>query len=259
LFLVVAAVPLMAGSQEAEDPRFEVSGGVWLAQPSKLQADRDGTVDFKKDFGFGSAAQFAGRFTWKPRRRHRVGFEFLPYRNSGIRVLTGPIVFQNTTFAAGSTANARLRINQFTPGYRWDFVSRARGHVGVVAEAKLLQVRTEINGLASFYEPHAVVTRPVQLKNSRFAGLPLAGAEFGWQPIARCTRLKVSGILKGMSIPGYGRSVDARLIAGVAIGRRLGFDMGYNLYQGVRLDSAADRTGIDMSQRGLFTSLTAKW
>jgi hypothetical protein len=254
--LLAFSVVLPALAQDA--PKWEAKASMWLAQPAELTAERDGRVDFRSDLGVGTAPQFTGSAAYRIRPRHEVRIDYTSFRNSGISVVESPVVFQNTTFAQGATVSGHMNLDMVAPGYQWNFICRKRGYAGIRTGLEVIHADIGLSGQASFYEPHTVTTRPVALRDSVTALLPVVGPAFEWM-VPGTTRVNLNGCVKGMKLSGYDSYIDARLNAGLALSRNFRVEAGYAFVQDARVEAAAERLGVGFRNRGLLAGLAARW
>jgi hypothetical protein len=134
-----------------EDYRVEVGAVFWTPSPEVIiRADTlevIGTdIDLISDFGIEDESFPEFRATLKPGRKHKIRFQYVPVSYEGDTILRREIVFEGRTFAFQVPASAALDWKLWRFGYEWDFVSRERGYVGMIAELKYNDVKAEIAG-----------------------------------------------------------------------------------------------------------------
>ena len=135
-----------------EDYRVELGAVFWTPSPEVLirsdRADIIGSdIDFINEFEIDDKTVPDFRVTLKPGRKHKIRFEYLPLSYEGDTVLERTIVFAGRVFNVSFPASAGLDWTMWRFGYQWDFVSRERGYVGLVAELKYNDVNAEITAL----------------------------------------------------------------------------------------------------------------
>lgn len=170
LFLSILLIAAPAAAQfgptvvPGEDYRVELGAVFWTPSPEVLiRSDAlnvIGTdIDFIGEFGIEDETVPDFRVTLKPGRKHKIRFEYLPLSYAGDTVLRRDIVFAGRTFSFAIPASAALDWKLWRFGYEWDFVSRERGYVGLIAELKYNDVKAEIAaiGLTEIGEQRAPV------------------------------------------------------------------------------------------------------
>ena len=77
--------------------------------------------------------------TFKPGRRHKLRVNWMPmnYQQSG--VLPREIIFQGIRYDAGLPVNSAVSWTTWRLGYELDIISRDRGYLGLLLEAKLTE------------------------------------------------------------------------------------------------------------------------
>ena len=94
-------------------------------------------VDLVGDLGFKGDTRFRDwRFTFKPGRKHKIRFEYTPLTFKAEGVLTREINFAGETFPVSLPIESSLEWKVMRFGYEWDFISRSRGYMGVLIEAR---------------------------------------------------------------------------------------------------------------------------
>jgi hypothetical protein len=137
-------------------------------------------------------------------------------------MLNQTITFKNLTFQTGSSVAGTLRTYSFAPGYRYDIIHRPRGHLGIVAQVNLLDIKATLTGVAI---QSSTQTTTSTASGSVFAPLPVFGSE-GRAYFAR-NRLFIEATLKGMYFLGYGNFITTAGTVGVTLTPHIDFIGGY--------------------------------
>lgn len=138
----------------AEDFNVELGLIFWQPTPElslTTGSSLVGTVDFVRDFGITEEFFSEFRAVLKPGRKHKIRFSYVPFSYDQDTVLQRTIVIGNQPFPATATANADVTWNLYTFAYEWDFVSRSRGFLGLVAGAKYNRVEADVTATATAF------------------------------------------------------------------------------------------------------------
>lgn len=223
LFAVTLLLCAAAGAEDLENFRVEVTAGIWLPQPSGQIQARGTPVDLKNDLSLESPSrEFTGRLTLKPARRHRLFLEGTPYRFHGDNTIQREVVYAGRTYAVADRVLSHAEINYVFGGYQFDFVSRPRGHAGLLAGIGWL----DASGMLTSTK------LGVSSAESASVPLPLAGAEFRGFPVAGRVPLSIGGEVKGMALGVYGHYIEGRATVGMGLGRYVTLLAGYGVLDG---------------------------
>ena len=156
-FVVCAAFVLVAGRAEAQfgvaDPapgeEFGVELGAMFFRPTpelRIQTGSAlvGEVDFVEEFDIEDKYFTEFRVVAKPARKHKIRFSYLGARWDEAATIERTFTFGGRTFIVGAPATADLKWDMYKIGYEWDFVSRDRGFVGLIAELKHNQISADV-------------------------------------------------------------------------------------------------------------------
>ena len=91
-------------------------------------------IDFVEEFGIENETFPEIRLVLG--RSHKFRFSYLPVRYEAETIVQRTITFRGQTFTVGAPATTEINWNLWRFGYQWDFVSRERASVGVIAELK---------------------------------------------------------------------------------------------------------------------------
>jgi hypothetical protein len=247
--------PNLLGQDNGSDPeayKIKVGGQFWYATPTATLAgsSSQAPISFDKSLGFQTYSTFNSGLDWHFKRKHHLLFIVSPNQTSHTTVLNQTITFRNVTFNAGSSVSSTLRTYSYAPGYRYDLIHNHRGHLGLVAQMNLLDIKATITGLA--LQPGGSTS--ASASGSLFAPLPVLGPE-GRIYFAK-NRLYLDGNIKGMYFFGYGNFISTGATVGVALSRHLDFVGGYQMGSDLAINGTTDRLSVRLTQRGPITGLT---
>jgi hypothetical protein len=133
-----------------EDYHVEIGAVFWSPDPA-LVIGGDGLsalgdeVDFVGEFGI-PRKRFTGfRGTLKLARKHKLRFEYIPFKYEEETTIQRRIVFGGQVFDIGIPAAADVEWRLWRAGYEWDFVSAQSGFLGLIAELKHSTVTAQID------------------------------------------------------------------------------------------------------------------
>jgi hypothetical protein len=116
---------------------------------------------------------FTSGLDWHFKRRHHLLVIVYPNQTTHTAALNHTITFKNVTFQTGSSPAHCKRI-LLPPGYRYDIIHRPRGHLGIVAQFNLLDIKATLTGVAI---QSSTQTTTSTASGSVFAPLPVFGPE----------------------------------------------------------------------------------
>jgi hypothetical protein len=197
-----------------------------------------------------SYSTFNAGLDWHFKRKHHLLFLISPNQTTRTEVLQQTITFKNQTFESGSSVTGQLRNYSFAPGYRYDIIHRPSGHLGIIVQFNLLDIKASITGTVIQPGQSTVATSSGTL----FAPLPVAGPD-GRIYFAR-NRVYVDGNLKGMYFFGYGNFISTAVKVGVRLGHHVDVTGGYELGSHLAIHGTSNRLDIRQTQRGPTAGLT---
>src|ERR1700737_1603239 len=147
--LVLFASPSLFAGGLTTDPeayKFRVGGQFWYPTPTgtvagdtlENQISIDHTLDFQ------NYSTFNAGFDWHFARKHHLFFLVSPNKTTKAVVLNRTITFKGNTYDVGSSISSELLNYSFAPGYRYDIIHRSSGHLGIVAQLNLLDIKATI-------------------------------------------------------------------------------------------------------------------
>ena len=227
-----------------ENYRIEVGGAWWkpslLGSVSSDRLDLIGSrIDLVGDLGFGQARFKDLRITARPARNHKIRFQYTPLEYAASGQLARQIVFAGQVFDVALPIDSRLGWKVWRFGYEWDFISKSRGFVGVLFEARKTELTAALSSLA--------VTGEVAAQ----APLPAIGVVARAYPLPD---LAVNFELSGLKVPPIddkyeGNYSDMEISGTVNVTDNLGVTLGWR-----RLDTniRIERDFGDLKFRGLW-------
>jgi hypothetical protein len=140
--------PLPAG----EDYHVELGVGFWSPEPEVVirfdgPAGVGTDVDFVQEFGIAKKRFTELRATLKPGRKHKIRFDYVPFKYDAEATIQRTFVFGGRQFTVGIPASADVTWDLWKFGYEWDFVSTSGGFAGLVLDLKYNKVSAEVSAL----------------------------------------------------------------------------------------------------------------
>ena len=219
--LVVSFIVLAcsAASAPAEDFHVEFTGSYWRLKPSGNVQTSSTRVDLRSDLGIQEHRnQTAFKVVVKPGHKHRINFEVIPYRFKGQNNVSRVFQLGGISYPVQDRITSEAGVNYLFGSYPHDFVDKQEGHAGV------------IGGLAYFDAKASATSQTLGStgREERKLPLPLIGGEFRAFLIPGKQVFNVNGEVKGMSLGSFGRYIHATGNAGVAAGRNVRLQAGFN-------------------------------
>jgi hypothetical protein len=218
--LSLIAGPSLLGQEKDYDPeayKLRIDGQFWYAYPDITVSGSSAEVpiSFNKTFGFSEYSTFVANLDWHFARKHHLLFGVSPNQTSRTSVLEQNITFRDKTFLAGSSTTGKLRNYAFAPGYRYDIIHRPSGHLGILIQLDILDVKATITGTVLQPGQPTVGTA----SGSILVPLPVGGPDLRYYFLHN--RLFVDANVKGMYFFGYGNFVSTQGKVGFNLSRHI--------------------------------------
>jgi hypothetical protein len=248
LLSLVACLSLF-GQESLSDPegyKLKLQGQFWYADPTATikGSSAQAPISFDKTFGFDNYSTFVANIDWHFARKHHLFLGISPNQTTRTAVLQQNITFRDKTFLAGSSATGELRNYAFAPGYRYDIIHRPRGHLGILIEINLLDIKASITG--TVLQPGQATVGTAS--GSIFVPLPVGGPDVRYYFLKN--RLFVDGNVKGMYFFGYGNFVSSAGKVGFNFGPHVSAVGGYQLGSHLAIHGTSSRLDVRQTQRG---------
>ncbi len=109
-------------------------------------------IDFKNDLGL-TDQKFPALQLQLKAGRNKLRFQYIPISYSQSATLTRSIIFNGQLYAIGLPVSSTLDWKAYRFGYEFDIISRDRGFLGVIAEAKYTDVSATLIVTATSSHP----------------------------------------------------------------------------------------------------------
>jgi hypothetical protein len=265
--LVVAVAPASAQfkPRAIDDPatgekyHIEASVGIWapsteMTISSAALGIQGDDIDFKRDLGLTDQKFKELHIVLRPFKRHKLRFQFIPIKyEQGPVTLTRDVVFEGQRYTVGLPVNSSLDWKAYRFTYEYDFISRNRGFVGFMLDAKYTDVFASLASPIDTESVHARAPIPTLGGIGRFYIVP---------------NISITGELSGFKIPDSvsqnykGHYADLDIYGtlnvvnnfGVQLGYR-SFDLGYT----VKKDSGITTDAGSFVLKGLYFGVVARY
>jgi hypothetical protein len=159
LSFVLLAIPAQAqyAVRGAGDPatgenyRVEIGGYLWNPTPDISIASESlpgiigDRIDFIDDLGLEKKTFKQLRVTLRLSKKHKLRFEYTPINyEQPDGVLRRNVIFNGILYSASLPVSTELDWNAYRFTYEYDIISRDRGFLGILLEAKYTDVRAEL-------------------------------------------------------------------------------------------------------------------
>jgi hypothetical protein len=250
----IFAVPSLFAQETISDPegyKIKVDGQFWYAYPDITisGSSAEAPISFNQTFGFDNYSSFVANLDWHFARKHHLLFSVSPNQTTRTRVLQQDITFRDKTFLAGSSTSGELKNFAFAPGYRYDIIHRPTGHLGILVQIDILDIKATITGTVLQPGQPTVGTA----SGSILVPLPVAGPDLRYYFLHN--RLFVDANVKGMYFFGYGNFVSTQGKVGFNFGRHVSAVGGYQLGSHLAIHGTNNRLDVRQTQRGPIAGL----
>ena len=158
LGLTLGAAPAHAqysvkGASEAatgERYHVEFTGALWNPTPDIIISSESlgivgSQIDFVNDLGIAKKRFRQMKVVLRPAKKHKFRFEYTPITYDAEGQLTAEVVFNGIKFPVTLPVTTNLQWKAYRFGYEYDFISRDRGFVGLILEAKYTDVQASLS------------------------------------------------------------------------------------------------------------------
>lgn len=224
----------------------EIGGALWRPTPELLVSSESlgipgTTIDGVGDLGFTRSRFGELRAVVRAARRHKLRVHYLPIEYAAAATVERTFVFNGTTYRAGIPVDSAFAWKTWRLGYEYDFVSRERGYVGVIAEVKHTDVKLAVAAPLLAEEAQARVPVP---------------AIGGIVRVYPADIVSITGEVTGMNLPGSltqdddtAKYLDWDLYLTVNVGRHAGLQVGY---RSIDLQYLADEDRGRLTHKGAY-------
>ena len=192
----VVAVPAMAQpvqtrpgekSNTVYGERYNVEMATTFWTPSVygvIQSDAieaiGSSISFTDDLGYESTRFTDLRFVIRPGKKHRIRIQYTPIEYRAAATLNRDVTFQGATFPVSVPVESTFGWHVWRTGYEWDFLYHPRAFVGVLGEARFIDMTAQITSpvASATVAAHAVV--PALGFFTRVYVLPDLAINFEW-------------------------------------------------------------------------------
>jgi hypothetical protein len=101
-------------------------------------------IDFASDLGYEQTRFKDLRFVVRPGTKHRLRAQYTPIEYTADTTFTRDITFNGTVFPVSVPITSTFSWNVWRVGYEFDFLYRDRGFLGVLGEARFIDMTAEL-------------------------------------------------------------------------------------------------------------------
>lgn len=200
--LLLTAAPALAQyrPQHVSDPatgesyHIEFSAALWaptatIGIASESLGIPGTTIDFKNDLGLTDQKFPQFKLVLKATRRNKFRVEFIPISYTQSATLNRTIVFNGQRYNLGLPVNSTLDWKAWRFAYELDVISRDRGFLGLVLDAKYTDMQATLTSPVTAEYAHAKAPIPTVGAIARIYVMPnisvtgeFTGATLDWVP-----------------------------------------------------------------------------
>jgi hypothetical protein len=207
-------------------------------------------IDFKTDLGIEDKSFPEIRVVLRPARRHKLRFQYIPISYHSRAIALRKLVFNGIEYPVGVPVNSDIDWKAYRFSYEGDIVSRDRGFLGIVLDAKYTDI-------------HAVLASPIDTERTHArAPIPSLG---GIVRVYVAPNISITGELTGFTLGWLPKSVtkqdtghysDLDLYGTVNFTNNIGVQAGYRAFDvgyAINLDAGA------MTLRGMYFGMAVRY
>jgi hypothetical protein len=133
-----------------ESYHIEAAADIWYPSITATVASEalgiEGSqINLKRDLGVVDKRMSALALVLRPASRHKFRFEYLPIKYDASSTLNQDVIFNGIRYRVGLPVNTIMEWKAYRFGYEYDFVSKDRGFVGFILEAKYTDVQATLS------------------------------------------------------------------------------------------------------------------
>jgi hypothetical protein len=130
----------------------ELGGFFWNPTPDIVISSESlgivGTdIDFVNQLGIAKKRLRQMRVVLHPARKHKFRFEYTPISYEAEGQLTASVIFNGILFPVTFPVTTNMEWKAYRFGYEYDFISKDRGFVGLILEAKYTDVQATLSNV----------------------------------------------------------------------------------------------------------------
>ena len=129
-------------------------------------------IDFKRDLGLQDQHLPAVKLVLRPARNHKFRFQYIPISYDSTATLATDLIFNGIRYRVGLPVNSTLDWKAYRFSYEYDFITKNRGFVGFIMEAKYTDVQVQLASPVAVEFAHARAPIPALGGIGRFYVVP---------------------------------------------------------------------------------------
>jgi hypothetical protein len=230
----------------AERYHAEFGIGFWSPEP-ELTIRFDGPsglgtdIDFVQEFGIAKKRFREFRGTLKPGRKHKLRFDYVPFKYDAEAVIQRTFVFGGRQSTVGVPAATDVSWDLWKFGYEWDFYSGPAGFAGIVADVKYNKVSAEVSAIGLGSE--------IAQANAPVPGFGGIGRGYFSKNVSVTGEFTFFKVPDSLTEEIDGTFYDFDVYATVNAGRYVGFQTGY---RSITVDYLAAEDAGALKMKGLY-------
>ncbi len=135
-----------------EDYHVEIGGTLWSPSNDVVISSESlgipgSDIDFANDLGIERQRFGEVRLVLRPAKKHKFRGQFLPMSWTAESILNRTVVFNGIQYDVGTPVASTLNLTTWRLGYEYDFITRDRGFLGALVEAKYTSVQAQIESV----------------------------------------------------------------------------------------------------------------
>lgn len=224
------------GSSDVKGEKYyvEVGANVWRPTPDfSFMSEGFGIagtlIDLDADLGLEAQPRYEVRVVLRPSKRNKLRFHYLPMTYTGDTILARDIIFNGILFPIRVPVQTDFQWNAYRFTYELDVISRERGYVGILLEAKYADASLNLTSPISTEFVKAKAPIPAGGLVARVYPLPFVSVtgEFTYFRLPDSVAVEQNASLNSFDFDVYG-TVNVTNNFGVQAGYR-SIDMGFRI------------------------------
>lgn len=138
------------------------------------------SISFTDDLGYESSRFTDLRFVVRPAKKHRIRIQYTPIEYRATTTFNRDVTFRGEVFPVSVPIESTFGWHVWRTGYEWDFLYHPRAFVGVLGEARFIDMTAQLTSpiASATLSAHAVV--PALGVFGRVYVLPDLAINFEW-------------------------------------------------------------------------------
>lgn len=220
-------LPCASWAAEEQDPRCEISAGVWSSKISGEIRSGIANIDVDKILGMGSNSVFRGAAKFPIGKRTDVEISYQQLKNTGLRTISQQFDYEGMTYLAGCSINSKIEASFIDVNFKRKLSRDPNNYVSLLLGFKLASMSGNLSGTGQIVDKQGTIQASASTSSSVSAPVPELGLGFRTR---LSPKLDLYGEALGMSLKvtnTFGSAFDYNVGIKYNFSKNTALDLGY--------------------------------